>query len=475
MNSWRNKWDAVVVGSGPNGLSAAITLAQNDLSVLVIEAEKHIGGGARSEELTLPGYTHDLCSAVHPLAQASRFFRSLPLQQHGLSWIHPPLPLAHPLGGNAAAVLLRSADETAEQFGRDANRYRALFAPLLRHWSKIEPVVLGPLRIPAHPLALLRFVNRARLPASKLARVFQSAELRALIAGAAAHSGLPLNRFPTAAIALVLMTAAHLFGWPIPAGGAQQISGALGSYFRSLGGTIVTGFRVRSLRELPPSRAVLLDVTPRQLLEIAGDNFPRAYVRKLRAYRYGPGVFKMDWALDGPIPWIADACRRAGTVHLGGTLENIEQSEKTVWEGGHPERPFVILAQPTVFDSQRAPRGKHVAWAYCHVPNGSEFDMSGRIERQIEQFAPGFRDRIIMRVSSPPKALESRNGNLIGGEINGGMQTLGQLFWRPTRNLYTTPLAGLFLCSSATPPGPGVHGMCGYFAAQRALRFLKIR
>lgn len=467
-------YDAVVVGSGPNGLAAAITLAQAELSVLVLEAAETIGGGARSAELTLPGYIHDVCSAVHPLGVGSPFFRTLPLAEHGLEWIHPAAPLAHPFDDGTAAVLERSVEATGKTLGPDAAAYRKLMAPLVDDWDKLAVDLLGPLRLPPrHPLALARFGWHAIPSARRLAeRLFEDERARALFAGMAAHSMIPLDQPTTAAFGLVIGILGHAVGWPLPRGGSQRIADALACYLRSLGGEVVTGVRVQSLDELPPARAVLCDVTPRQLLRIAGQRLPAGYRRKLAGYRYGPGVFKVDWALDGPISWQAIECTRAGTLHLGGTLEEMAAAERVVWRGEHPEKPYVLVVQPSLFDATRAPEGKHTAWAYCHVPHGSTFDMTERIEAQIERFAPGFRDLILARSVKSAVAMEQYNPNYIGGDINGGVQDLRQLFTRPVFRLvpYSTPVKGLYICSSSTPPGGGVHGMCGHFAARAALR-----
>jgi len=464
----------IVIGSGPNGLAAGITLARAGCSVLVIEAKDTVGGGTRSARLTLPGFVHDVCSAIHPLAVASPFFCTLPLADHGLEWIHPPAPLAHPLDDGTAVVLEHSIEATGETLGPDANAYRQLMAPLVARWDQLAVDLLGPLPLPPrHPLILARFGLRAIRSARGLANSqFQGERARALFAGMAAHSMLPLEQGLSAAFGLTLGIAGHAVGWPFPHGGSQRIADALASYLRSLGGEIVTGWGVESIDELPPARATLFDVTPRQLLHIAGHRLPRGYRRRLARYRYGPGVFKIDWALDGPIPWKAEACQRAGTVHLGGTLEEIAASERAVWRGEHPEKPFVLLAQHSLFDPTRAPAGKHTAWGYCHVPPSSTFDMTGRIEAQIERFAPGFCDRILARHTMSPARLEQYNPNYIGGDINGGVQDLWQHFTRPAPRLvpYRTPARGLYICSSSTPPGGGVHGMCGYHAARVVLR-----
>ena len=471
----RHAYDAVVIGAGPNGLAAAITMSQAGASVLVVEAADTVGGGARSAELTLPGYLHDACSAIYPLGVGSPFFRTLPLDKHGLEWVQPPAPLAHPFDDGTAAVLERSVEATADGLGRDAPAYRGLMGPLVRDWEALAVELLGPMRFPRHPLALARFGLRAVRSAHGLSKgLFEGERARALFAGLSAHSMLPLERPVTAAFGLVLGMAGHAVGWPLSRGGAQRLSDALASYLLSLGGEIVTCTRVESIDEMPQAQAVLCDVTPRQLLSIAGPRFPARYKRKLEGYRYGVGAFKVDWALDGPIPWTAAQCARAGTVHVGGSMEEIGASERAVWRGEHPERPYVLLAQPSLFDPTRAPEGKHTVWAYCHVPNGSAYDMADRIESQIERFAPGFRERVLARSVMPPAVLEQRNPNYVGGDINGGVQDLRQLFSRPTFRLvpYSTPARGVYICSSSTPPGGGVHGMCGYFAARAALRHM---
>ena len=467
----RAAYDATVVGAGPNGLAAAIVLAGAGLSVLVCEGRETWGGGACSAEITLPGFTHDVCSAVYPLAVSSPFFQTLPLLELGVAWIHPPAPVAHPLDDGTAVMLYRSIEATAQDLGADGPAYRRLFGPLVQSWNKLRTMVLGPLRFPSNPILLARFGFRAFLSASALSRrLFKEERARALFAGLAAHSTLPLESPVSAAFGLVLGIAGHAVGWPIARGGAQQIANALVHCFRGAGGVIKTGTKVEALEQLPRSRVVLFDLTPQQLLAIAAAKFPANYRRKLSQFRYGAGAFKVDWALDAPIPWRAPECCRAATVHLGGTLAEIAASERAAPANGHAERPFVLLAQPSLFDKSRAPDGKHTAWAYCHVPNGSPFDMTGRIEQQIERFAPGFTNRILARHVMPPAELELHNPNLIGGDINGGVQDIRQLFTRPTRTLYSTPADGLYLCSSSTPPGGGVHGMCGYFAAKAALK-----
>lgn len=466
----KTAYDSVVIGSGPNGLAAAIVMAQAGRRVLVLEAEETIGGGTRSACLTLPGYLHDICSAVHPMALASPFFRSLPLSEHGLEWIHPRYPLAHPLNNGTAVVLDRSLDVTCQLLGSDGPRYRNLVGPIVHRWDAMEESILGPLRFPSHPVALARFGIDALQPASRLARrKFQTEMGRVFFAGLASHSILPLEKLATSAVALVLAAVGHKHGWPIPKGGSQRIANALASYLRSLGGEIETGVCVGSLSELPSARSILCDLTPRGLLRIASQCLPLRYRNALKKYKYGPGVFKMDWALHSPIPWIAKECLQAGTIHLGGSLQEIERSERAAWSGDHSGEPFVLLAQPSVFDSTRTPDGCHTAWAYCHVRNGSTFDTADRIESQVERFAPGFKETILARCVSPPATLEQHNANLVGGDISGGANIFAQLFFRPTRKTYSTPLRGLYLCSSSTPPGAGVHGMCGYHAARRAM------
>jgi phytoene dehydrogenase-like protein len=460
----------VVVGSGPNGLAAAIVLAQAGRSVLVLEAQEQIGGGTRSQALTLPGFTHDVCSAVHPMALASPFFRKLPLQEHGLEWIHPPCPLAHPLDDGSAVSLEHDLEKTCQSLGEDGKAYRRLVGFLAANWCSLQDSLLAPIGFPSRPLLMARFGLHAILPASGFAKShFKSEAARALFAGLAAHSMMPLNRWGTAAIGLVLAAQAHLGGWPVAKGGSQRIADALASYLRSMGGEIVTGVRVRSMKELPTSRVVLCDLSPRGLLAIAGESLPSGYRRALERYDYGPAAFKVDWALRGPIPWTAPKCRQAGTIHIGGSLAEITEAESGLYGSEDPERPFVLLSQPSLFDPSRAPAGCHTAWAYCHVPSGSGFDVTSRIEDQVERFAPGFRDLILARSAKSPAQMESDNANLVGGNITGGANSLRQLFLRPTFRAYGTPLKNVFLCSASTPPGGGVHGMCGYHAAKRAL------
>jgi phytoene dehydrogenase-like protein len=470
-------YDAVIVGSGPNGLAAAIELARSGWSVIVYEAMPTFGGGARTAELTLPGFHHDTCSAIHPLGLGSPFFRSLPLHEHGLEWIHPDAPLAHPLDDGTAMLLERSFDATGQTLGRDAAAYRRLFEPFARSWDKLAQDILGPFPFPPrHPLLLARFGLPSLLPGSALARLwFRDTRARALFAGCAAHSIMSLDTPISASFGLVLGLLGHAVGWPLPRGGSQNIANAMAAYLNTLGGKIVTGSPVSNIDDLPTSRVVLFDVTPRQLVRIAGHHLPDGYKRRLQAYRYGPGVFKVDWALARPIPWKAPECARAGTVHVGGTLEEIEHSEYEMAHGRVSERPFVLVAQQSLFDSTRAPQGKHTGWAYCHVPNGWTQDMTERIEAQIERFAPGFRNLILARHTISPAQWEERNPNYIGGDINGGVQDLGQLFTRPVARLvpYSTPNKRIYLCSSSTPPGGGVHGMCGYHAARAVLKAVR--
>jgi phytoene dehydrogenase-like protein len=463
--------DAIVIGSGPNGLAAALTLAREGHEVVVYEAQPVIGGGTKSAELTLPGFAHDVCSAVHPLGVASPFFESLPLDRFGLEWVNSPAALAHPLDDGPPVLLHQSLERTSADLGRDAGAWRHLFEPLVNLWPKLKGDILSPLKWPANPAALARFGVPAMAPASLLARVnFRTPQARALFGGIAAHAVLPLTSVASSAIGLVLTLAGHGQGWPIPRGGSQVIARALAAYFESLGGRIVTSMVITDLAQLPPARVILFDLSPRQVARIAGDRLSPGFRAKLEKYRYGPGVFKVDWALRGPIPWRDPECGTAATVHLGGTLDEMIASESACWNGARAERPYTLLTQPSLFDSSRAPAGRHTAWAYCHVPNGSRVDGTEVIERQVERFAPGFREIILARHILDPQKLEEQNANLVGGDIGGGAITLPQLFLRPTRWLYSTPNPSLYICSSSTPPGGGVHGMCGYYAAQAVLR-----
>lgn len=469
----RAEYDAVVVGSGPNGLAAAITVAQMGRSVLVLEAKGTVGGGTRTAEFTLPGFRHDVCSAIHPLALTSPFFRSLDLAAHGLEWVHPPVPLAHPLDDGPAVLLERSLEATAQGLEQDSDSYTRLIGPLVQDWDRLAEDLLKPLGIPQHPLGFLRFGPRAMRSAVGLARsCFKGVKAQALFAGNSAHAIFPLEHLSSAGFGLMLCMSAHAVGWPIARGGSQAIADALASYFVSLEGKVKVGTLVSSMKELPEARAVLFDVTPRQLARIAGSRFPPAYLERLQRHRYGSGVFKVDWALDGPILWKDPRCSEAGTLHLGGTLEEVAAAELDVWHGVVPERPFVLLSQPSMFDSMRAPVGLHTAWGYCHVPNGCTEDVTSRIESQVERFAPGFRDRVLARHTMTPADMEAYNANYVGGDIAGGVQSFQELFVRPLGrwSAYSTPVRGLYVCSSSMPPGGGVHGMCGYLAAKLALK-----
>jgi phytoene dehydrogenase-like protein len=461
--------EVLVVGAGPNGLSAAIAAARAGCSVLILEAEPTAGGAARTEALTLPGFLHDFGSAVHPLAALSPFFRTLPLEQFGLSWVQPEIPLAHPLPDKTAAILLRSIEETAARLGADGTSYaRHMRAPVEALAWLTDDLPHG--RLPRHPASVLRWAAASLLPASTIAhRWFRSPGAQALIAGIGAHSALSLDRRGTGALALVLLAAAHLVGWPFPRGGAQQITSALLACLHAHGGKVQTDCPIRSLADLPPARTVFWDITPRQLLSILGDALPASYRRALARFHYGPGACKVDWALAEPIPWLAGDCQRAGTVHLGGTFDEIARGEAELWRGMLPREPYVLLSQPSLFDPMRAPRGRHTAWAYCHVPNGCQVSMADAIEAQVERFAPGFRELILARRVHTAPQLEARDANLVGGDVSGGLHDLRQLLFRPTARWHSMPLAGHYLCSSSTPPGGGVHGMCGYLAARRAL------
>jgi phytoene dehydrogenase-like protein len=464
--------DAIIVGSGPNGLAAAITLAQAGHSVRVYEAEPTIGGSTRSAELTLPGYTHDVCAAVHALALASPFFKTLPLAEHRFEFVQPPVPFAHPLDDGTSVVVRRSVAETADSLSRrDAQAYRSHISPLVDRADDLMEALLGPIGL-RHPFLMMKFSLSAGRSAVGYARhAFDDERTRAMFGGVAAHSMVPLDKIGTAGYGLGLLLSAHAYGWPVARGGSQQLSNAMASYLESLGGEIVTGERIDSLDALPSSRAVLCDVSPRGLLRMAGDKMPVRYGKRLRAYRHGPGVFKMDWALNSPVPWRDAGCREAGTIHIGGTMRELALSERDAWEGRVSEKPYVLAVQPTPFDGTRAPVGKHTLWAYCHVPNGSTVDMTDRIESQIERFAPGFRDCVVARNTLFPADLERHNANLVGGDIGGGAGDFPQLLMRPivTLNPYATAMKDVYLCSSSTSPGVGVHGMCGYYAAQAAL------
>jgi phytoene dehydrogenase-like protein len=464
--------DAVIVGSGPNGLAAAVELARSGLSVTVVEAGDTVGGGTRSAELTLPGFVHDVCSAIHPLGVGSPYLASLPLERYGLSWIQPPSSLAHPFEEGPAVLLERSPVYLSGVPDADLESWRTLMAPFAERWGDLSTDILAPPHFPAHPLLLLRFGLRGIRSAASLARSrFEGKAAQALFAGLAAHSFLAMEEPVSAAFGVVLGVLGHAVGWPVAAGGSGSVAVALAEYLKELGGEIVTGVRVDSLRDLPPVRSVILDVTPREALRICGDRFRPRYRRRSELYRYGPGVCKVDWALSAPIPWRDPGCLRAATVHVGGTLEEIAAGEREVRAGKHPERPFVLVAQQSLFDPSRAPAGKHTGWAYCHVPNGSDIDMTERIERQIERFAPGFSDVILARSTRTAAGYEVYNRSFIGGDINGGLQDWRQLLSRPLLSLDPYHAGdGIFLCSAATPPGGGVHGMGGYHAARSVLR-----
>jgi phytoene dehydrogenase-like protein len=468
------EYDAVIVGSGPNGLAAAITLARAGCSVLVCEANATIGGGTRSAELTLPGFVHDVCSAVHPLAAGSPFFKTLSLERFGLTWIQPEIPLGHPLDDGSVACLHQDIDVTAEQLRSDSRAYRRLMQPLAHNWEKLANEFLQPmLHLPRHPLALARFGIPAMCPAIALSKfLFKHEPARALFGGIAAHSFLPLEAAASSAFALVLGLAGHTVGWPMPRGGSQQIANALAGHLGELGGKIEINQQVENLNDLPKSRTILLDVSVWEFLRIAGDRLPSAYRRRLESFRHGPGIFKIDYALSEPVPWKAEACRLAGTIHLGGGIDQIAAAERDVARGKIPERPFTLVAQQSLFDETRAPRGQHTLWAYCHVPLNCKIDMTDRTESQIEKLAPGFRDCILARHKMNAGDLEESNRNLAGGDINGGAANLMQLLARPilSPTPYRTPLRGVYLCSASTPPGGGVHGMCGYHAASAAMR-----
>lgn len=473
MINSKNEYDAVIIGSGPNGLSAAVRLAKEGLKVIVLEAKPTIGGGTRTQELTEPGFLHDVCSAVHPTAAGSPFLNTLNLEQFGLEFIQPEIPYVHPLEDGDAAVAYRSLNKTIEHLGDDGKAYHKLFNEFVEHWEYLSEDIFGTLRFPKHPLLMARFGWYGLFSAKLLSNsLFKRAKTKALFAGCAAHSIVPLHKAFTASFGMVLGSSAHSVGWPLAKGGSASITTALAGLFKSLGGTIETNHPVASLADIPSSKTILFDLTPHQIAKIAEDELPNGYKNKLRNYTYGPGTFKMDWALSEPVPWKNEECKKAGTLHLGGTFHEIAASEEAIWNGEHHEKPYVLVSQPSIFDNTRAPEDKHTLWAYCHVPNGSEEDMTKIIEDQIERYAPGFRDTIISKHTMNANALQSYNANYVGGDINGGAQIVKQLFGRPVLKWdpYKIPVEGLYICSSSTPPGGGVHGMSGYHAAQSVLK-----
>lgn len=468
----KEEYDAVVVGSGPNGLAAAIFLQEKGLRVLVIEGKDTIGGGMRTKEVTLPGFHHDICSAIHPLAVAAPYFKSLPLEKFGLEYLHPRILAAHPLEDGPSGVLYRSLEDTAAGLGKDADIYRRIMSPIVSHWDGLSRDFLGPLTFPQNPLKLAAFGLKALQPASWYAKKFKEEKTKALWAGMVAHGIQPFSNIATSAIGLVLMAAGHYGGWPVAKGGSQSLATALAGYFESLGGEIWTGTMIQSKKDIPNTKATLFNLGPKQLLEIMGKDFTPLYRRQLSNYRYGMGVYKMDFALDGPIPWKSAEAREAGTVHLGGSIAEISHAEAIIWKGKYTDNPYVLVAQQSLVDTTRAPEGKHTVWAYCHVPAGSTKDMSGIIENQIEKSAPGFKDLILAKYTMNTKEVQAYNPNYIEGDINGGVQDITQLFTRPALRWspYQTSAKGYYICSSSTPPGGGVHGMCGYHAAQRVFK-----
>ena len=473
MKTDPKEYDAVIVGSGPNGLSAGVKLAQEGLKVIILEAKSTIGGGTRTQELTEPGFLHDVCSAVHPTAAGSPFLKTLGLEKFGLEFTHPDIPYVHPLDNGDAVAAFRSIEKTAEQLGIDSKAYLKIFKEFTEHWDYLSEDIFGTLRFPNHPLLMARFGWYGLFSAKHFTNsLFKTPQTNALFAGCAAHSIIPLNKGFTSSFGLALGSSAHAVGWPFAKGGSSAITNALANLFKSLSGEIITDHEVTSMADIPTSKTVLFDLTPHQIANIASDDLPKKYKEKLLSYMYGPGVFKIDWALSEPVPWENELSRKAGTLHLGGTFQEIASSEQAAWKGEHHERPYVLVAQPSIFDETRAPNGKHTLWAYCHVPNGSEKDMTDTIENQVERFAPGFKETIIAKNTMHTQEMQSYNSNYIGGDINGGAQILKQLFGRPILKWdpYKIPSDGLYICSSSTPPGGGVHGMCGYHAAKSVLK-----
>lgn len=467
------EYDALVIGAGPNGLSAAILLAQQNLKVKVIEARDSVGGGTRTEELTEPGFYHDICSAVHPTGVGAPYLKTLPLQDYGLEWIHPDYPVAHPLDHGEAVIVPKSLDEAVDRLGNDGMNYKRLIEDFVQNWDRLSNDLFGPVRIPDNPLSMMRFGWYGMFSAKLLANsIFENIETKAFFAGLAGHSIIPLEKVFTGSFGLVFAASIHAAGWPVARRGSHSITKAMAAYFESLGGEIETGNEINSTRDLPNAKSVLFDLTPKQIANIARDDLPDSYLKKLNSFTYGPGAFKMDFALSEPVPWENEDCKKAGTIHLGGTFKEIAESERNTWDGKFNDNPFVLVSQPSLFDDTRAPEGKHTLWAYCHVPNGSEQDCSSQIINQIERFAPGFRDTIISYNAMNAVDFEQYNANYIGGDINGGAQFFKQLIFRPLIQWDPYRLAGksMYICSSSTPPGGGVHGMCGYHAAKSALK-----